>query len=77
AELNKLGLEKSPAFYIDFIAIVYKNEVYTVHGWMFGEVLNKEIGTNGFGYVPIFIPNGYDKTLGELDGGVKKESSHR
>ena len=43
AELNKLGLEKTPAFYTACIAIVYKNEIYTVHGWMYGEVLNKEI----------------------------------
>ncbi|MFW3340374.1 non-canonical purine NTP pyrophosphatase [Aliarcobacter butzleri] len=77
AELNKLGLEKTPAFYTACIAIVYKNEIYTVHGWMYGEVLNKEIGTNGFGYDPMFIPTGYDKTLGELDEGVKKEFSHR
>ncbi|RBQ32214.1 non-canonical purine NTP pyrophosphatase [Arcobacter sp. FW59] len=76
-ELNKLGLEEMPAFYTACIAIVYKNEVYTVHGWMHGVVLNKEIGTNGFGYDPMFIPNGYDKTLGELDETVKKEFSHR
>ena len=77
SELNNLGLEKTPAFYTACIALVYKNEVYTVHGWMYGEVLNKEIGTNGFGYDPMFIPNGYDKTLGELDEGVKKKFSHR
>lgn len=77
AELNKLGLQITPAFYTACIAIVYKNEVYTVHGWMYGKVINKEIGTNGFGYDPMFIPNGYDKTLGELDEEVKKEFSHR
>lgn len=77
SELNKLGLEKTPAFYTACIALVYKNEVYTVHGWMHGNVINKEIGENGFGYDPMFIPNGYEKTLGELPAEIKKEFSHR
>ncbi|QKF58734.1 non-canonical purine NTP pyrophosphatase [Aliarcobacter lanthieri] len=76
-ELNNLRLEKTPAFYTACIAIVYKQEVYTVHGWMYGEVLNIEKGTNGFGYDPMFIPSGFDKTLGELSDEVKKEFSHR
>lgn len=75
--LNKLNLQKTPAFYTACIAIVYENEVYTVHGWMHGNVLNKQIGENGFGYDPMFIPNGFDKTLGELGHEIKKEFSHR
>ena len=75
--LNKNNLEKTPAFYTACIAIVYKGEVYTVHGWMHGNVINKELGEGGFGYVPMFIPNGFDKTLGELGYEAKKEFSHR
>ena len=75
--LNKNNLEKTPAFYTACIAIVYKGEVYTVHGWMHGNVLNKQIGENGFGYDPMFIANGFDKTLGELGYEAKKEFSHR
>lgn len=77
SELNRLGLERTKAFYTACIAIVYKSEVFTVHGFMYGEVLNKEFGTNGFGYDPMFIPKGYDKTLGELSSEIKKEFSHR
>lgn len=77
SNLNALNLEITPAFYTACIAIVYKNEVYTVHGWMHGNVINKEIGENGFGYDPMFIPNGFDKTLGELLHEIKKEFSHR
>jgi XTP/dITP diphosphohydrolase len=77
SKLKEKNLEKTPAYYTACIAIVYKDETYTVHGWMHGEVVNKESGTGGFGYDPMFIPNGFDKTLGELDFSVKKEFSHR
>lgn len=76
-KLNEKSLEKTPAFYTACMAIVYKKQTYTVHGWMHGEVLNKELGEGGFGYDPMFIPKGFDKTLGELPHEVKKEFSHR
>jgi XTP/dITP diphosphohydrolase len=75
--LNKQNLEKTPAFYSACIAIIYKNETYTVHGWLHGVVINKEIGEGGFGYDPMFIPEGFEQTLGELGYEVKKEFSHR
>lgn len=75
--LNAKNLEITPAFYTACIAIIYKGEVYTVHGWMHGNVINKELGEGGFGYDPMFIPNGYEQTLGELGYEVKKEFSHR
>lgn len=75
--LNQKNLEKTPAFYTACIAIVYQGETYTVHGWMHGNVINKEKGEGGFGYDPMFIANGFDKTLGELGYEAKKEFSHR
>lgn len=76
-ELKKLKIKRTEAFYTACIAIVYKNEVYTTHGFMYGEVIDEQRGTKGFGYDPMFIPKGYDKTLGELDDEVKQEFSHR
>ena len=58
--LNKQNLEETPAFYSACIAIIYKNETYTVHGWLHGVVINKEIGEGGFGYDPMFIPEGFE-----------------
>ena len=69
--------ESSPAHYTAAIAIVTKKGEYCVHGWMHGRVITKAIGSGGFGYDPMFIPAGYDKTLGELDDDVKKKLSHR
>ncbi len=76
-KLNEKNLPKTKAYYTACIAIVYKGEIYTVHGWMHGQVINKELGEGGFGYDPMFIPNGYNKTLGELSYEVKKAFSHR
>lgn len=71
------GYESSPAHYTAAIAIVTKDSEYTVHGWMYGTALTKAIGDGGFGYDPMFIPLGFDKTLGELDDDIKKKLSHR
>ena len=76
-ELKKRGISKSPAHYTAALAIVSKYGEYIVHGWMYGEVIDTARGNRGFGYDPIFIPYGYDKTLGELDDSVKSKLSHR
>ena len=76
-ELQKKNLTKTDAFYTAAIAILYKNNIYTTHGWMYGEVINQEKGENGFGYDPLFIPIGHNKTLGELTNDIKKDLSHR
>lgn len=76
-ELEKLSLKESKAFYTACISIVYKNQVFTMHGWMHGKITTKSKGSNGFGYDPLFIPNGFDKTLGELPLEIKKAFSHR
>ena len=42
-----------------------------------GRLIPESRGENGFGYDPAFIPDGYDKTFGELDWTVKSRISHR
>lgn len=75
--LKGLGIESSPAHYTAAIAIVTREGESCVHGWMHGKVVTTLRGENGFGYDPIFIPSGYDQTLGELPNDVKKGLSHR
>lgn len=76
-ELNKLGLSQSNAFYTACIGICSKYGEYGVHGFMHGKVIDKELGSSGFGYDFMFIPNGFDKTVGQLDESVKLQISHR
>jgi len=75
--VKEAGVEKTPAYYTASIAIVSKFGEYVVHGWMHGDVLATTRGDNGFGYDPMFVPNGFEQTLGELDDEVKKSISHR
>jgi len=42
-----------------------------------GLIADEPRGVGGFGYDPIFIPDGFDKTFGELSADVKREISHR
>ncbi|MEJ2467706.1 MAG: RdgB/HAM1 family non-canonical purine NTP pyrophosphatase [Campylobacterales bacterium] len=75
--LKEKGLKESPAFYTAAISIVCKEGAYTVHGWMHGKVIDTPRGDGGFGYDPMFIPEGFEQTLGELDAEIKKKISHR
>ncbi len=76
-ELNKIGLSQSNAFYTACIGICSKFGEYGVHGFMYGKVIDKELGSSGFGYDFMFIPNGFDKTVGQLDESIKLQISHR
>ncbi len=77
AELAQLGLKESSAFYTACIGICSKFGEYGVHGFMHGKVIDKELGSSGFGYDFMFIPNGFDKTVGQLDESIKLQISHR
>jgi XTP/dITP diphosphohydrolase len=47
------------------------------HGTWEGRILTMPRGTGGFGYDPVFLPHGLDKTAAELDPAVKNQLSHR
>jgi XTP/dITP diphosphohydrolase len=42
-----------------------------------GKIIDAPQGKNGFGYDPIFVPFGYDKSFAELDNITKNSISHR
>ena len=60
------------------LAIVFPNGICkTFSGTVSGKISTKPKGNNGFGYDPIFIPNGYKKTFGEMKADFKDKISHR
>ena len=48
-----------------------------IEGVVRGRIAEEEYGEGGFGYDPVFIPEGYDKTFGELPADLKNSISHR
>lgn len=46
-------------------------------GEIVGTIIKEPRGTNGFGYDPLFLPDGYDKTTAELTSEIKNKISHR
>ena len=58
-------------------AISSQQSVIQVSGIVRGRIATEEYGQGGFGYDPIFIPEGYDKTFGELPASIKNGISHR
>ncbi len=46
-------------------------------GEISGQIIKEPRGTNGFGYDPLFLPDGYDKTTAELPPEIKNKISHR
>ncbi|NLY04306.1 MAG: RdgB/HAM1 family non-canonical purine NTP pyrophosphatase [Campylobacter sp.] len=76
-EIKTLNLSNTKAYYTACIAISSKFGDFTTHGYMHGVVIDEERGKNGFGYDFMFIPNGFDKTIAELDRSLKMEISHR
>lgn len=75
--IKEAGFESSTAHYTAAIAMATKDGIYTVHGHMYGTAITTPRGDKGFGYDPMFIPEGFEKTLGELDDEVKNKISHR
>lgn len=59
------------------IALLYQGEEHLFEGIVEGTLLRERHGTEGFGYDPIFQPEGYDQTFAELGSKIKNHISHR
>ncbi len=68
--------ERSAQFHTS-IALIYKGGTYSFDGIVKGTIATEKHGGAGFGYDPIFIPDGYDRTFAELGDDIKNHISHR
>ena len=59
------------------ISLIEKGEEKQFEGVVRGEILRERKGNLGFGYDPVFRPEGYDKTFAELGNEIKNKISHR
>ena len=59
------------------IALLLNGETYRFEGIVNGHIAYEKHGTEGFGYDPIFVPEGYDHSFAELGMDIKNHISHR
>ena len=59
------------------IALIRHGELHEFEGLVRGKIGTEKHGTEGFGYDPLFIPEGYDESFAELGDDVKNKISHR
>lgn len=71
------GKENRKARFRTVIALIWNGKTYTFDGIVNGTITTTKRGENGFGYDPIFIPEGYEQTFAELGNDIKNQISHR
>ena len=72
------GVKNREAYFKTVIALVVSEDYFEFfEGKVRGKITEEEIGREGFGYDPVFLPEGYKKTFGEMGPEEKNNISHR
>jgi non-canonical purine NTP pyrophosphatase, rdgB/HAM1 family len=71
------GKDDYSARFRTVIALIIDGKEHLFEGTVKGTIIKEEKGLNGFGYDPIFIPEGYTETFAELGSDIKNTISHR
>ena len=71
------GKENRKAQFRTVICLIRNGKEHLFEGIVKGEIIQEKRGGEGFGYDPIFVPEGYDLTFAELGDDVKNTISHR
>jgi XTP/dITP diphosphohydrolase len=78
AKLEALGTDDRRAAFVSALTLAWPDgHVESFEGRIEGNLIFPPRGDKGFGYDPIFIPDGYQLTFGELDHTLKQRISHR
>ena len=72
-----LSINDRRAIFKTVISLIIKGKEFFFEGIVNGIITKNPKGNNGFGYDPIFIPEGYNKTFAELTYEEKNKLSHR
>lgn len=76
--LHSIPAEDRKARFCSVIAAVFPdNKEITAEGYVYGKIGYEAKGSNGFGYDPLFIVDGYGMTMAELSPEIKNKISHR
>jgi XTP/dITP diphosphohydrolase len=71
------GLTNRNARFTTVISLIKNGQNYLFEGTIEGTIIHEPMGEKGFGYDPIFVPNGYDITFAQMDAELKNKISHR
>ena len=71
------GKENRKAQFRTAISLLLVGKEYLFEGVIKGEIIKEKRGDSGFGYDPVFMPEGYDRTFAELGNDIKNQISHR
>ena len=74
---NLKEIENKKANFKTVICLNFNGEQQLFTGIINGQIIEERVGTNGFGYDPIFVADGYQKTFAELTLEEKSNISHR
>jgi XTP/dITP diphosphohydrolase len=74
---NMEGKDNRKARFRTVISLILDGEEYLFEGIVEGRIAESEAGCGGFGYDPLFIPDGYDCTFAEMSAEEKNAISHR
>jgi XTP/dITP diphosphohydrolase len=74
---NLSGETNRNARFRTVIALILDDSEYLFEGVVNGSITQSPLGNNGFGYDPVFIPEGYQQTFAELGDDIKNAISHR
>ena len=74
---NMEGVKNRKARFRTVIALILNGEEYLFEGVVNGVITEQPRGTAGFGYDPLFVPDGYTTTFAEMDSEAKNAISHR
>lgn len=71
------NLENRKARFRTVIALIFNGSVHYFEGIVNGEIIKERKGIKGFGYDPVFLPDGYKQTFAEMPLAEKNKISHR